>query len=345
MSSEPIATVLARYGLGNASARKIETGLINHTYRVEAPEGRIYALQRINPRFPETVNENIDAVTSFLESCSIPTPRLQHTLEGQLFVRHEDATWRLLTWMEGEVHTSLIAPEFAVQAGKLLARFHMAVARLPRAIDGLRPGVHDFAAHLENLERALAGAGHGADQARISALGRDILAAATRVPELPETPLRQVHGDPKISNVIYVRGTSRALCLIDLDTVSRMPLGLELGDAFRSWCNPAGEDTRETSFSVELFEAAISGYAQTAGDWVSKAEQHSLVPATERIYLELAARFCADALLENYFGWDPHRFASHREHSEVRAAGQFAAACSVKAQRPLLESIVRRSFS
>ena len=54
------------------------------------------------------------------------------------------------------------------------------------------------------------------------------------------------------------------------------------------------------------------------------------------ISLELAARFCADALNERYFGWDAERFAGRGEHNLHRAHGQhslFRAAAPSRAER------------
>ena len=50
--------------------------------------------------------------------------------------------------------------------------------------------------------------------------------------------------------------------MIDLDTLTHMPLPLEMGDAFRSWCNPRGEDHSRAEFRLDLFGAAIRGYAR-----------------------------------------------------------------------------------
>jgi hypothetical protein len=123
-----------------------------------------------------------------------------------------------------------------------------------------------------------------------------------------------------------------------------MPLPLELGDAFRSWCNPAGENAAETHFSAELLYAAASGYARHSSGWITKTEVLSVVPATLTICVELAARFCADALNENFFAWDPGRFGSHSEHSEVRAAGQLALSESLRSQVRGLERDIAAIF-
>ena len=128
------------------------------------------------------------------------------------------------------------------------------------------------------------------------------------LPDLPLTRERLVHGDPKISNFIFDPDTDEAIGLVDLDTVASMPIVLELGDAFRSWCNPLGEDTTETTFSLPFFHAAIGGYARGAPGLLSEDEWQALPDATLTIALELAARFAADALQESYFGWDTARF-------------------------------------
>ena len=41
-----------------------------------------------------------------------------------------------------------------------------------------------------------------------------------------------------------------------------MPIALELGDALRSWCNPATEDASDARFVPAYFESAVAGYAE-----------------------------------------------------------------------------------
>lgn len=345
MTRDPVAAVLARYGQEGGRVEPVTDGLINDTYRITTRFGEVYALQRVNPMFPPSVNDNIETVTAYLHKCGLTTPRLRETLRGKPSVHLDGDIWRMLTWIEGETLTNLTEPRPAAEAGALLGRFHVALAGLNSDLESPRASGHDTKRHLQFLQLALQDYGAHRAYANVVPLAREILAAADAIVELPLTPERLVHGDPKISNIIFARDTGQALCLIDLDTLARMPLPLELGDAFRSWCNPAGEDSRDTSFSPELFAAAVQGYAAATEGWITKAEQQSMVPATYRIYVELAARFCADALREDYFAWDPSRFTSHSEHSEVRAAGQLAAARSLLDQRGLLEEIVAKAFS
>ncbi len=112
--------------------------------------------------------------------------------------------------------------------------------------------------------------------------------------------------------------------IIDLDTVSRTPLWTELGDAWRSWCNTKGENVEEVTFDLDIFEASLDGYLGALRFELGQAERESLAWGVERISLELATRFCADALNENYFGWDNQRFATAGEHNLLRAQAQLS---------------------
>src|SRR5262249_31493875 len=143
-------------------------------------------------------------------------------------------------------------------------------------------------------------------------------------------PRGHAHGDLKISNVLFT-GDGEAHALLDLDTLGRLPIAFELGDAFRSWCNPLGEDVAETRFDLEVFAAAVAGYAGARA--LAPEEVASLVPGVETIALELAARFCVDVFEDRYFGWDSAHFPSRREHNRVRACGQLALARAIAAAR------------
>jgi hypothetical protein len=164
--------------------------------------------------------------------------------------------------------------------------------------------------------------------------------SAAQLPALPNTPARHVHGDLKISNVMFRREPLDALCLVDLDTVGRGTMAFELGDAMRSWCNPHGEDAGSVGFELPIFAAAIRGFLGVAGDLVSADERRSIVIGLETVCIELAARFAVDVFDDCYFGWDAKRFASRRDHNRVRAEGQLALGLAVRAVRDDAMAIV-----
>lgn len=321
-----------------AVLRPITTGLINQTFQVECPEGR-FALQRVNPIFGVEVNADIEAVTVHVAARGLPTPRLVRTEAGAAAHEVEGEVWRILTWLDGHCFDTLQTPAMARSAGELLGRFHAALADFDAEFRHQRLGVHDTPAHLAGLASALESHTGHPDHARIAPLGDAILEAAAALPPLPLERERVVHGDPKISNLLFTpEGTG--LALVDLDTVARMPVALELGDALRSWCNPAGEDAVEVRFDLTTFEAAAEGYLGAAGATLSPEERGSLAVAARTITLELAARFCRDALEDRYFGWNADRYPSRSEHNRVRAQAQLALALDLSARSDAAEAVL-----
>ncbi len=303
-------------------------GLINKTFVVRDGGEPIAVLQQLHTIFGPDVNLDLEAITSHLAAKGHVTPRLIRTLDGQPCVE-ENAVWRALTYVEGETVHKVPSPEWAEAGGALVGRFHRAVADLDYDYRFTRAGVHDTAAHLARL-RAYVEAGGDTDAVE---LGREILGAATALPVMPAVPHRHVHGDLKISNLLFSRDPLEGICLVDLDTLAKGTMAFELGDAMRSWCNPIGEDAASVRFDLPIFAAAIRGFRSEADALVTRAELESIVIGLETVCVELAARFAVDVFEDRYFGWDATRFPSRRAHNYVRAGGQLALARAVREGR------------
>lgn len=336
---------LEAFAIRDARLEPIRSGLIHRSFAVEAASGR-FVLQRVNPIFDAGVHENIAAVTEQLERKGVETPLLRPTPDGALYAElGERGRWRVLTRIRGVSFDRCTDPAQARSAGALLARFHTALDDLEHRFRELGFRYHDHAHYLDELARAL-----GAHPAHplydaVAPLGEAILEAAARTP-LPEgLPCRVIHDDLKFSNVLFAgeadADRARAVALIDLDTVTRAPLWRELGDAWRSWCNRAGEDEPEAELDLELLRAAASGYSEALGFPIGAEEREACALGLEAMSLQLAARFAADALEERYFAWDDRRFASRGEHNRVRAAGQLSLYRQAGEARPELVRLLR----
>jgi len=322
--------VLEAFALEPSSITRIPTGLINTSFFAERRDGIACVLQRLNPIFPPAINDDIDAITRHLAESGVATPRLIRTSGDETYASVDDVVWRLLTRVPGETRDALESDAAAAEAGGAAARFHRALDDFALPLKSARPGVHDFERHLATLRQALERHARHRDIARIRPLAEQILSLAEKVRPPANQPARLVHGDLKISNVIFDAG--KAVCLIDLDTVARMPVALEIGDALRSWCNPFAEDANQASFSLDRAAAALEGYAEAAPGFLTTDEWQAIPDATFGIAVELAARFAADALAEAYFGWDRARFPSAAEHNRIRAAGQLELARDIERQ-------------
>ena len=320
--------------------RVLSGGLINATWTVGDPA--LAVLQRVNPIFGPEVHEDIEAVTSHLESRGLETPRLIRTDSGSLSATGpEGGCWRALTWIKGQTLHRLDGVSRASSAGAFVARWHRAVSDLEHDFVHRRLGVHDTRAHMGRLAGALVTQGSCRLFGEVEPLACEILGQWARWDGTLDLPERISHGDLKVSNLRFDMN-GEALCLLDLDTMGRMSIDAELGDAWRSWCNPAGEDEASARFDLPLFESSVSAYL--AHHQLTSEEREGLVPGVERIALELSARFAVDALEERYFGFDPEVAPTRGEHNLIRARGQLALACSVQAQRSQMEAIVAQAL-
>jgi Ser/Thr protein kinase RdoA (MazF antagonist) len=315
------------------------SGLINQTFVVMGQAGPLAVLQRLNTDvFAPVVHEDIEAVTRHLVSKGLATPLLKRTRDDRLWCETDDgAVWRALTWVgDRTIERGCSGPE-ATAAGALVARFHAATSDFNYSFRSVRGGFHDTALRFQQLTEALEAHPQHRLRIRVGPLA-DSLQGAWQTWDGPRgLPKRVVHGDLKISNVRFQGAV--ALALIDLDTLGRGTLDAELGDAFRSWCNPARED-EPARFDADLFAAAVRGYASEA-EGVTETEWAGFVPGIERITLELAARFAADALNESYFGFDSTRFRTRGDHNLVRAQAQLELARKVRTARRVAEELVR----
>ena len=324
------------------------SGLINHTYWVRGASGRVLAvLQGLNTKvFRAVVHHDIQAITRRVASAGLDTPFLVPTRAGELWhTDPEGGVWRRMTVVGDRTIDKLDNPADARSAGALVARWHAAVQDLDHEFQMVRPDVHDTQRHMNALAAAIESHTSHRLYDDMRRLGDELLEAWSRWQGPTGLQRRVVHGDLKISNIRF-QG-DRALALIDLDTTARRTLDVEIGDAMRSWCNPLSEDSLDARFDVALFGAAMQGYAEGFGavgasDFPTDDEWASFVPCTERIALELAARFGKDALEEAYFAWD-EKFGGHGEHNLVRARGQALLARSLADQRAAAEAAVAQA--
>ncbi len=315
-----------------------DSGLINRTWIVGDPVWAI--LQWVNPIFDPSIHLDMEALTARLEEVGLTTPRLIRATNGELWQVTKAGCWRLMTHIPGRTLHRLEDAEQAAEAGTLVGRFHAALDGWGYDLQAPRRNIHDTTFHMAELHAARTEAPGHPLAAEAGELGAEIL---RRWSEWGGELLRHVrfsHGDLKVSNVRFGDPGEPARCLIDLDTLGMMTIDCEMGDAWRSWCNPAGEDDPDSCvFDVELFAASARAWL-AAGPPLEEAEMRSLVPGIERICLELAARFCADAVRNTYFREDRKRYPELGSHNLLRARGQLTLAKSARAARAECEAIV-----
>ena len=326
---DSIFFVSEKYSLLPLKVERIPHGLVNETFKLETALGEKYVLQRLNPIFNELTNEAVHSVTTFLKEKGFLAPSLVLTTDNQISVNFEQRIWRLFTYVEGVVLQKVNSPEIAASAGKILAKFHSLMHDFDPEALADRSQVNDFKQYFDHLGSVRFRLKNHRLFVDTQPLYRRLEYLVGALAPLDVGPNWIVHGDPKISNIMFSETAFEAICLLDFDTVARAPVLLELGDAMRSWCNPLGEDDPAAYFDRDFFQAALASYQGSIGDRYRLFSSQQILLATTQIFLELASRFLSDALEERYFGWDALTYRTRGEHNLVRAESQISGAESI----------------
>jgi Ser/Thr protein kinase RdoA (MazF antagonist) len=336
-----LESILRHYPIGRVTdIRRASSGLMHGTWLVDAEGGR-FVLQRLHHKLatPEILHD-FRAVTEHLAARGLTAPRLVHTSDGQGVAHDTDGRWwRLSTYVEGETHDAVRSPVQAEQGARMLARFHKAMGDIEHRFESAHP-LHDTEGHLRRLREAAALPAHAEALATVAQEVAEVEAQLARLLLPPDLPRRVVHGDPKISNVLFQGDT--AVALLDLDTCTRHSVLVDLGDAVRSWCRDGHEDERQ-HFLLDRFEAILRGYA-AEGPPLTPAECDHLGRAGRLITLELASRFLRDVLEDEYFAWDDRRFPDRRSHNRARGRAMLYLANDMARWQPEIDALVVQYF-
>ena len=308
--------------------KRVSGGLIHRTYQLRSEIG-VFSLQALHPKLSgDEILCDYDAITTHLQQERFPAPRLIKTVNDEPAADVNGTKWRLTTWLHGDTKTKVKKTETAYQAAKLLGRFHKVAANIDHVFQSDHP-LHDTTFHMKALQQALenfffsSGRDNELDAETLKwieelsdeTLSR--LSVMTREFQNPPLPNWVVHGDPKISNIVFHQGKAEAIGLIDLDTCARHTVLVDLGDAIRSW-TPTGTEERSGGFRPDILKALLDGY-QASGFPLTQEEKGRIALAGPLITWELCSRFIRDVIEDSYFGWNPAEYPSRRAHNIERA--------------------------
>jgi len=268
-----------------------------------------FLLQKLNERvFPdlEAIMENMQRIAEHL-SAQEDSPgrclRLRRTWSGQLLHHAADGSaWRIMDFIPDAVSYD-IAPslQHIENAAHAFGDFQRRLASLPALpLKETLPGFHDTRSRFARLQSVVAADPVG----RVASSAREIerilahrhLAEALQVLDLP---VRTVHNDTKLNNLLFAAGTQQPLCVIDWDTVMPGLVAHDFGDMVRTLAADVAEDETDLSRVFLLSDrlAAITrGYLVATQDWLSLAEVETLPLGAQTILFEQAVRFLTDHL-------------------------------------------------
>ncbi len=244
-------------------------------------------------------------------------PRIIRTKEGADFVTDENGeVWRVITRvLSAHAFDTAQSPEHALECGATLGHFHYLVSDMdPASVVDPLPGFHVTSGYLAQYDatlesedaREILGASMEAKRlAKYIEERREFAVSLEKAEASGELMKRMFHGDPKVNNIMVDDFTGKGTAMIDLDTVSPGLMHVDVGDAVRSICNPAGEEELnlgKVTFDENLFLAFMKGYLKEAGTFMTETERDYLYDAIRLLPFELGLRFFQDYLAgDKYF--------------------------------------------
>ncbi len=310
-------------------------GLIHSSWRLETTQGP-HLFQRLNDQVfpnPVAVAENAAAaaarVDDALDHIGDHDPR--HRLSfvkgpsGRPWLRDKaGAVWRAAVLITDSRPADPKSPQEVRTAAAALGRFPGLVASGsgPEPIEVL-PGFHDVTARLAAFQTAA----HADNQDRLAACRVEVevlRGQLSRVSRLhnESLPIRLVHNDAKLDNVLVDKASGEALCVIDLDTVMPGFCIHDFGDLVRSAVTGCPEDEAELDrihIRESTFRDLCTGYLEGASGWIGDHERSCLLDGAILITFEQALRFVTD-----YLKGDPYYPVNDGEHNLRRTRAQIA---------------------
>ncbi len=339
--------------------RAFGSGHIHDTYKVTTTGPVAYVLQKINIqvfRDPLAVMENLRAVTAHIRKKleAAGNPDIRRNVLVPVWLRNgalmytdgQQQVWRCFEYIaDHQSFDKAVDNNQVYEGGKAYGQFLQLLADLPVA--GIRDTILDF--HnldfriwqfhdaLENgkKERIREMAGMIAEMEARS----DEMLTIRKLGQEGRIPLRIVHHDTKINNVLYGMD-GKALCVIDLDTVMPGYVHDDFGDAIRTFTNTGEEDDADLSrvgMHIGYFEAFARGFLEATRNMLTPAEtQHLALSARVMTYMQVL-RFFTD-----YLNGDTYYKIHHPLHNLQRTHAQFALLKSMEKQYGEMVAIVEK---
>ena len=296
----------------------------------KGPEKTVF--QRLNPSVfpdPELLAENNAVIVGHLRTHSYPKEILQpmYTPEGLSLVPAPGGPWRAFPYFsETYARTQAVDAGEVRKAAAAVGEWHNFLKDLdpgkiqpaiPRFFDLThRWGQWEYARQNALPDRTL----HASAEIAQLESGRHLVDQFERLRESDIFPLRILHGDPKLSNLLFDEKTKEIRAIIDWDTVQPGWIVFDFGDMVRAYTNPCAEDEPDPAgikIHQPYLDALLDGFLSQTQHWLTPAERDHLLTGAQWVIWTQALRFLADYLIG-----DRYYPASYPEHSLVRGRNQ-----------------------
>ncbi|SMD18392.1 phosphotransferase enzyme family protein [Pedobacter nyackensis] len=324
--------ILRIYGLNpdETNVQQFGDGLINHTWKVETKKEN-YILQKVNTEVfkkPVDIDENLTMLRNYLSKANPEYLFISpvSASNGQSLIHTDAGYYRLFPFVDGSTSVNaLTSKDEAYEAAKQFGKFSKILAGFKaEELNITIPNFHNLILRYEQFTEACRNSSSERLEKATECINfinehQDIVNTYREIISNKNIPLRVIHHDTKINNVLF-DGQNKGLCVIDLDTVMPGYFISDVGDMMRTYLCPATEE--ETDFSKihirkEFFKAIYDGYMEEMATVLTDDEKQYFNYAGKFIIYMQAIRFLADYLQNDvYYG------AKYEDHNFNRAKNQ-----------------------
>ncbi|MBK7408292.1 MAG: aminoglycoside phosphotransferase family protein [Saprospirales bacterium] len=316
-------------------ATRLDGGHIHRTVRVEwemQGQRAEAVFQRLNPEIfpdPELLAENNRLIAGHLEGKGYPRAVLRplETPEGKAVVWAPDGLWRAFPYL-ANTYTHLFPTEVEEvrKAATAIGEWHTYLKDFDsHQIRAAIPGFFDVEKRWQQWGKACAEAipermERAASEITSLESNRQLVNQFLDLQRENSLPLRILHGDPKLSNLLFDQHTKEVRALIDWDTVQPGWIVFDFGDMVRAYANPCAEDEpdpEKTSIHPPFLDALLEGFFAQTQNWLTSAERDNLFLGAQWVIWMQALRFLAD-----YLTGDRYYPVQYETHNLVRARNQ-----------------------
>jgi thiamine kinase-like enzyme len=305
-------------------------GLINDTYLIssgEAANKEKFVLQKINKvvfNEPDKVMSNLIKINEHLENKGSDCLKLIESDNGNLFVIDENYDyWRVTRYLENtrtlfEADDPVIAYEAAKSYGKFLNDIHdLNISEIYETI----PGFHNYANRISQLNESIRI--DNSERLRFCQKETEIILDKQKYISLfyeLKLPIRVIHSDTKITNILFDADSYKGKLVIDLDISMPGSILYDFGDMVRSFTNTLQEDDPDLSsidVKSDIFEQLTRGLLESTKPFILEKETNNLLLGAKLVVLIQAIRNLTD-----YLQGDVYYKINYEDHNLHRAQNQ-----------------------
>ncbi len=308
-----ITEVIEAYfpSIKNCSIEPFGNGHINDTYRVELKgEAQNFILQQINTNVfnnPQTIIETHLKLQEVFSNKHYPITiaHLVANSNGEyLTVDANSNHWRLTEFIEDSYTIEVLTDTWqALEAGKAYGLFAAICSQLNvKEFSEPIKDFHRLSFRLGQLKQAIENDFAGRlkvvkEVVEFFLAREDKLSKVEQMVDAGKIPLRVMHNDTKINNLLF--RFKSAVAVIDLDTTGPGILYYDYGDALRTIANTAQEDEKNLSrvnFNLKAFEHFSVGYLNEVKTIITDEERVNFFLAPFILTYLMGIRFLAEFL-------------------------------------------------